>query len=98
MGDIVVAGMQTAEETLEEIVRAQRVCIVAGVDQASLIGNVIRKFFILFNAHDRTGFLTDGRGDHFHQTLRFAGTFETHDQLDHMSITLLLKVRAIPYA
>lgn len=47
MGDIVVAGMQTAEETLEEIVRAQRVCIVAGVDQASLIGNVIRKFFIL---------------------------------------------------
>ena len=98
MGDVVVAGMQTAEEALEEIVRAHRVCVVAGVDQASLIGNVIRKFFILFNAHDRTGFLADGRGDHFHQTLRFAGTFETHDQLDHMSITLLLKVRVIPYA
>ena len=98
MGDIVVAGMKAAEEALEEIVRAHRVRIVAGVDQASLIGNVIRKFFVLFNAHDRTGFLADGRGDHFHQTLRFAGTFETHDQLDHMSITLLLKVRAIPYA
>ena len=48
-------------------------------------------FFILFNAHDRTGFLTDGRGDHFHQTFCFAGTFETHDQLDHMSITLLFE-------
>ena len=30
------------------------------------------------------------------QTFCFAGTFETHDQLDHMSITLLLKVRAAP--
>ena len=96
MGDVVVAGMQAAEEALEEIVRAHRVCIVAGVDQARLIRNIVGEFFILFNAHDRTGFLTDGRGDHFHQTFCFAGTFETHDQLDHMSITLLLKVRAVP--
>lgn len=30
MGDVVVAGMQAAEEALEEIVRAHRVRIVAG--------------------------------------------------------------------
>ena len=32
MGDVVVAGMQAAEEALEEIVRAHRVGVVAGVD------------------------------------------------------------------
>lgn len=63
MGDVVVAGMQAAEEALEEIVRAHRVGVVAGVDQARLIRNIVGEFFILFNAHDRTGFLTDGRGD-----------------------------------
>ena len=96
VGDVIVAGMQAAEEALEEIVRAHRGCIVAGVDQACLIRDIVGEFFILFNAHDRTGFLADSRGDHFHQTFCFAGTFETHDQLDHMSITLLLKVRAAP--
>ena len=81
MGDVIIAGVHAADETLEELIAAD--VIVACVDQTGLIRDVKGELALLLNDHHIAGLLVHSLADQIHQLLGFAGALQTHDNIHH---------------
>lgn len=81
MRDVIIAGVNAANETLEEFIGAD--VIAAGVDKARLIGNVISQLALFLDDHDVAIAVADGLAHEINQLFCLAGALETHNKLNH---------------
>ena len=81
MGDVIISGMDAADETLEEFIGAY--VVGAGVDKTGLIGDVIGELALLLDNDDVAVPLVNSLADKIDQLLRRSGSFQTQDQLNH---------------
>ena len=81
MGDVVIAGVQAAQEAEQHRVAAD--AVIVGADQPRLIGDIIGQMPALFDADNIALFLFNGFADERDQGLGLAGAGQTHDEFNH---------------
>ena len=86
MGDVIVAGVETADKAAEQVVVVQLVLL--RVDEADMIVDIIRHIAVCLNAYHVAGFILCRVVNQFDELLGLAGTFHAHNQSNH-SKTLL---------
>ena len=80
MGDVVVAGMNAADEAFKKFVCSDGVC--TGVYKTGLIGDVVGELSVLFDADNVAVAHVYGLAHQFHQLFGFAGALQSHDDLN----------------
>ena len=81
MGDIEVAGMQTAEEALQHI--GVRNAVFLGIHQADTVVDIISQLLAILYADHITGLGGDGVVDGLDQLLGLTGTLQAHNNINH---------------
>lgn len=87
LGNVVIAGIQAADETLEGIESVD--AVFAGFHQANAVMNIVGQFGIALDAHHIAGFGFGGFVDQVDHLLCFAGAFDAHNYSYHNCSTPL---------
>ena len=82
MGDVIVAGVQTADETLHSGVISD--IVIAGLDQTDFMADVQHQLLALLNTNNIAVLGVDGAVDHFDNLLGLAGALLAHDNSNHV--------------
>ena len=88
MGNVVIPGVQAADEALKEVVTVQ--AVVPCADEADFIGDVEHHVLLGLNADDAAGFILRGMVQQVNKLLGLPRAFTAHNQANH-SISLLSK-------
>ena len=80
MGNIVIAGVNAADQTLEEFIGADG--IAGSVYETRLIRNVVRKLLVLFDDNVVAVCRFNCASYQVDQLFGLAGSLQTHDDLD----------------
>ena len=83
MGDVIVTGMDTADKALELCIAAD--AVIAAMDKAYGVGNIINQLFILVNENDVSIFGLDSGLEKIHHLLGLTGTLETHNEFNQIN-------------
>lgn len=100
MRDVIITGVDAADETLEELIGAD--VISAGIDKTGLIGDVIGELALLFDNNDVAVALVHCLAHEINQFLRLSRAFQTHNKLDHFDhapfhFNVLVFLRGAPF-
>ena len=82
MGDVIVAGVQAADEALHSGVISD--VILAGLDQTDLVADVQHQLLALLNTNNIAVLGIDGAVDHFDNLLGLTGALLAHDNSNHV--------------
>ena len=87
MGNVIVAGIQAADESLQEVIAAH--IVVAGLNQTDFIVNIIRQLGPALNADDIAVLAVDSGINELDHLLGLAGALDAHDHSHHSYHSLL---------
>ena len=87
MGNVVVAGIQAADESLQEVIAAH--IVMAGLDQTDLIVNIISQLGPALNADYIPVLAVDSGINELDHLLGLAGALDAHDHSHHSYHSLL---------
>ena len=88
MGNIVIAGVQAAQEPAQAVKRIH--IILTGVDQTDVVADVVGHVALGLDAHHAAGFGLHAGVDQLDELLGFTGTVGAHDQSNHKKSLLCL--------
>ena len=86
VGDVVVAGIQAADEALQEVIVLH--IVVAGFHQTDLIIDVVGQLGPTLDAHHVAVLILDCGIDEFDHLLGLAGALDPHDHSNHIDHSL----------
>jgi hypothetical protein len=90
LGDVIVAGVQTADETAEQIIAVELVFL--RVDQADVIMNIVSHVAVGLDANHVAGLVLRRIVDQFDELLGLAGALHAHNQSDHSKSLLSFRI------
>ena len=87
VGDVIVAGIQAADEAAQRIVVIQLVFL--GVDQTDMIVDIVHHIAAGLDANDVAGLVLSRIVDQFDELLGLARALNAHNKSDHIKSLLL---------